>query len=170
MIADKSFSVRIYLQDGHAGGVKIVARSKWSGRAMVIPRASLPTEITRDELNIPGVYVLVGPVDHQGRQTIHIGAADPVSSGLIKHERDKNFWTWTVVCTAKDNALTHDHVRYIAARLVQQAGKNVKVTIDNHDCTEIPLLDESEAASAETFLEHMLSVYPVLGLKAFECS
>ncbi len=169
MVADKSFSVRIYLQDGHAEGVKIVARSKWSGRALVIPRAALATEIDRVELKAPGVYILIGAADHQGRQTVHIGAADPVAGDLAQHA-DKSFWSWLNVCAAKDQALTHDHIRYIAARLIQLAGQNDRVTLDNHDRPEIPLLDASETAYAEAFLAHMLSVYPVLGLKVFESS
>lgn len=170
MVADKSFSVRIYLQDGHAEGVKIVARSKWSGRALVIPRASLGAEIDRVELKTLGVYILIGAADHQGRQTLHIGAADPVAGDLAQHAADKSFWSWLIVCAAKDQALTHDHIRYIAARLIQLAGKNDRVTLDNRDRPEIPLLDASETAYAEAFLAHMLSVYPVLGLRAFESS
>lgn len=170
MVADKSFSVRIYLQDGHAEGVRIVARSKWSGRALVIPRESLATEINRDELQTPGIYILIGPADSRGRQTIYVGAADPVSADLAQHAADKNFWSWLIICAAKDGALTHDHIRYIAARLIQLAGKNDTAILDNHESPEILLLDESATAYADDFMEHMLSIYPVLGLRCFESS
>jgi hypothetical protein len=103
-------------------------------------------------------------------QTIYVGAADPVSTDLARHAAGKSFWTWVIVCAAKDNALTHDHIRYIEARLIQLAEENAKVTLDNPGHAEIPLLDEAEAAYAEAFLRHMLSVYPVLGLRAFEAA
>ena len=106
----ESFSVRVYLQDGHVDGVKIIARSKWSGRALVIPRNSLPEEIGRAELNAPGVYVLIGPADPQGRGILYIGAADPISSDLEAHACHKSFWTWMIVCSSKHDSLTQAYI------------------------------------------------------------
>ena len=164
----ESFSVRIYLQDGHVDGVKIVARSKWSGRALVIPRSSMPEEINRDELNAPGVYILIGPSDQQGRETIYIGAADPISANMEKHLSNKNFWTWTIVCSSKHNSLTQAHIEYIKARLIKLAQEAGKATLDNQEIPDLPLLDDLDVEYAETFLGHSLSIYPVFGLRAFE--
>ena len=164
----ESFSVRIYLQDGHVDGVKVVARSKWSGRALVIPRSSMPEEINRDELNAPGVYILIGPSDQQGRETIYIGAADPISADMEKHLRNKNFWTWTIVCSSKHNSLTQAHIEYIKARLIKLAQEAGKATLDNQEIPDLPLLDDLDVEYAETFLGHSLSIYPVFGLRAFE--
>ena len=164
----ESFSVRIYLQDGQVDGVKVVARSKWSGRALVIPRSSMPTEIDRVELNAPGIYVLIGPSDQQGRETIYIGAADPISADLAKHLSDKSFWTWTIVCSSKHDSLTQEHIEYIKARLIKLAQEADKATLNNQGIPDLPLLDDVETDYAETFLGHMLSIYPVLGLRAFE--
>ena len=167
MVADKSFSVRIYLQDGHIDGVKIVARSKWSGRALVIPRSSLPEEINRDELNAPGVYILIGPADQQGRETIYIGAADPISADLKTHAEHKSFWTWTIVCSSKHDSLTQAHIEYIKSRLIKLAQETGRATLDSQVNPELPPLDDVEADYADTFLGHALSIYPVLGLRAF---
>ena len=164
----ESFSVRIFLQDGHIDGVKVVARSKWSGRALVIPRSSLPEEIKRDELNAPGVYVLIGPSDQQGRQTICIGAADPISADLEKHVNNKSFWTWTIVCASKHDSLTQAHIEYIMVRLIQLAKENGTATLVNQETPDLPLLVDVDVDYAETFLGHSLSIYPVLGLRAFE--
>ena len=164
----ESFSVRIYLQDGHVDGVKVVARSKWSGRALVIPRSSLPEEINRDELNAPGVYVLIGPADQQGRETIYIGASDPISADLSRHAVDKSFWSWTIVCSSKHDSLTQTHIEHLKARLIKLSQETGKATLDNKETPELPLLDDVEADYAEKFLGHMLSIYPTLGLRAFE--
>ena len=164
----ESFSVRIYLQDGHIDGVKVVARSKWSGRALVIPRSSMPEEINRDELNAPGVYVLIGPADQQGRETIYIGAEDPISAELEKHVSNKSFWTWTIVCSSKHDSLTQAHIEYIKARLIKLAQETDNANLDNHETPVLPLLDDADVDYAETFLGHSLSIYPVLGLRAFE--
>ena len=164
----ESFSVRIYLQDGHVDGVKVVARSKWSGRALVIPRSSLPAEINRDELNAPGVYILIGPADQQGRETIYVGASDPISADLTRHATDKSFWGWTIVCSSKHDSLTQAHIEYIKARLIKLAKETGKATLDNQETPVFPPLDSVETDYAETFLGHMLSIYPTLGLRAFE--
>ncbi len=167
-MSSESFSVRIYLQDGHVDGVKVVARSKWSGRALVIPRSSLSKEINRDELNAPGVYVLIGSADQQGRETVYIGASDPVSANLTRHAADKSFWSWTIVCSSKHDSLTQTHIEYINARLIKLVQETGKATLDNQEPPELPPLDDVETDYAETFLGHMLSIYPVLGLRAFE--
>jgi hypothetical protein len=164
----ESFSVRIYLQDGHVDGVKVVARSKWSGRALVIPRSSLPEEINRDELNAPGVYVLIGPAAQQGREAIYLGASDPISADLTRHAAGKSFWSWTIVCSSKHDSLTQAHIEYIKARLIKLAQEAGKATLDNQETPDLPLLDDVAVDYAETFLGHMLSIYPVLGLRAFE--
>ena len=164
----ESFSVRIYLQDGHVDGVKVVARSKWSGRALVIPRSSLPEEINRDELNAPGVYVLIGPAAQQGREAIYIGASDPISADLTRHAADKSFWSWTIVCSSKHDSLTQAHIEYIKARLIKLAQETGNATLDNQEVPELPLLDDVAVDYAETFLGHMSSIYPTLGLRAFE--
>lgn len=163
----KSFSVRIYLQDGSADGVKVVARSKWSGRALVIPRSSLPDEIGRDELNAPGVYILIGAAD-EGSQSIYIGAANPISQHLEAHDLNKDFWTWTIVCSSKENSLNESHIRYLEARLLQLAQEADKAYLHNQNTPEIPELDEAESTYSESFLGHILSLYPVLGLRAFD--
>jgi hypothetical protein len=164
----ESFSVRIYLQDGSVDGVKIVARSKWSGRALVIPRSSLSTEISRDELNAPGVYVLVGPDDQKCRETIYVGAMDPISKDLEEHSRDKSFWTWAIICSSKHDSLTQAHIEYIKSRLISLAKETGKANLENQEVPELPSVDDVEENYAETFLGHMLSIYPVLGLRAFE--
>jgi hypothetical protein len=167
-MSSESFSVRIYLQDGHVDGVKVVARSKWSGRALVIPRSSLPEEINRDELNAPGIYVLIGPADQQGRETIYIGASDPISADLTRHAADKRFWTWTIVCSSKHDNLTQAHIEYIKSRLIKLAQEGVKATLKNQEIPDLPPLDDVAVDYAEKFLGHMLSIYPVLGLRAMD--
>jgi hypothetical protein len=125
-------------------------------------------EIGRDELNAPGVYILIGPSDQQGRETIYIGAADPISADLEKHLNDKSFWRWTIICSSKHDSLTPTHIEYIKARLIKLAQEAGTATLDNQKALKLPPLDDVEADYAETFLGHMLSIYPVLGLRAFE--
>jgi len=164
----KSFSVRIYCQDGHADGVKLIAKSKWPGRALVIPRTSLPDEINRAELNAPGVYVLVGSSAGVVLPTIYVGAADPVRSDLEQHYSRKDFWGWCIVFAAKDHSLGLAHVQYLQTRLMALAQKTKRVNFDDFHDLNLPEFSATELVDLESFLDHMLTICPLFGLYAFE--
>lgn len=166
-MSPKSFAVRIFLQDGTADGVKIIARSKWSGRGMVIPRSALPAEQSREELAAPGVYLLVGPAAAGELPILLIGAADPVAERLEREAAAQEFWTSAIVFTSKKAQLNLSQLRYIAARLLQLARQAKRARLANPDQPPPPTLAAAEQADAEAFLEHMLGIVPLLGLTAF---
>ena len=169
-MSPKSFAVRIFLQDGTADGVKIIAKSKWSGRGMVIPRASLAGEKDREELAAPGVYVLVGPAAAGELPTLLIEPADPVGARLEREATDQDFWSSAIIFTSKKAPLGQSHIHYIAARLVQLAGQAKRSRLANRTQPPLPTLAAADQSDAEAFLAHMLSIYPLLGLTAFEAS
>ena len=164
----KSFSVRIFCQDGHADGVKIIAKSKWPGRGLVIPRPSLAEEINRVELNAPGVYILVGPSAEGDLPTIYVGAGDPVCHYLGQHDSQKDFWSWVVVFASKHDSLNQSHIQYLQSRLMHLALEAKRANFDKLDSFELPELSATELADTELFLDHILTICPLLGLYAFE--
>lgn len=164
----KSFSIRIYCQDGHADGVKIIAKSKWPGRALVIPRTSLQTEINRAELNAPAVYVLVGPSTGGDLPTIYIGAADPVCGDLEQHNARKDSWAWCIVFASKDNSMNLAHFQYLLSCLLILAQQAQRANIESFDDLNLPEFSEKELLDLELFLDHILTICPLFGLYAFE--
>lgn len=164
-MAGKSFSVRIFFQDGHADGVLVLAKSKWSGRCLVIPRASLAAEKKRPELNAPGLYILVDP---SNLTSVYIGKADPLWRDLQRHDAQKNFWERAIVFTSKDGSLNWTQIQYLASRLVKRAKESQNAHLDNVATAEFPELSEAELLDAEAFFAQMLSLLPLLGLRVFE--
>lgn len=162
------FSVRIFLQDGHADGVKIIAKSKWPGRALVIPRTSLAAEVMRPELMMPGVYILVGPMLENNLQAISICSAERVCHALEDEERQRSFWSWVVVFASKDNGLTLAQVQYFESRLIRLALEGNRAHLDRLNCSTPPALNETERTEAESFLEHILGLCPLIGLTVFD--
>ncbi len=162
----KSFSVRIYLQDGHASGVKIVSKSKWAGRGLVIPRAAWDREKERDELRAPGVCVLLGE-DAAGRPTLSVGASALIGSQLAEPAAGHASWSSAIIFTCKEDSLDVDRAGYLAARLLRLAEETGRVILCNPPSYRLPELSATEADDAETFLSHMLSLYPLLGVTAF---
>jgi len=160
----KPFSVRIFLQDGDAHGVRIVSRSKWSGRGLVIPRTSFAAEHDRVELKAPGVYLLTETDAGSDRPTLYIGAADPVCDGLARHVTDDQFWSMAIIFTCKENSLDSAQFQSIAASLLQLARSADKAEIGSKRRDPPPQL----STAAENFLDHMLGLYPLLGVTALE--
>ena len=166
----KSFSIRIFLPDGTADGVKIISKSKWTGRGMIIPRALFAEEKQREELNAPGVYVLIGLPGEDDLSTITIGSADPICDRLEQHDAETDFWSWTMVFTSKKDKLNRAQIGYLEARLLQLAREAKNSHLNNPDNPRLPALTDAEQEEAELFLDHMLSICPLLGLTAFESS
>ena len=47
----RGFSVNVYLPSGDPEGLKVVEKTNWTGRGLVIPRAMFGESKTREELN-----------------------------------------------------------------------------------------------------------------------
>ena len=57
----RGFSVNVFLPTGDPQGLKVVEKSNWTGRGLVIPKAIFGASRQREELSRTGVYLLVGP-------------------------------------------------------------------------------------------------------------
>ena len=164
----KSFSVRIYLQDGHADGVKVVSKSKWAGRCLVIPRSSLSHEKDRQELKAAGVFLLFSHCAARENQTLFIHAADPVGAQLGEVLNQADSWSDAMTFTCKEDSLSLAQYRYIAKRLFALANNSTKAQLSDTDTPRYKSLPEHDIDAAEIFLAHILSLCPLLGLVAFE--
>lgn len=168
MTPSRPFSIRMFLPDGTADGVRVLTKSNWVGVGIVCPRALLPEAKNREEFGRPGVYVLVGPAEEGDLPTIYVGQGDVVRPRLEAHFKAKDFWTWAVFFTASDGSLTSAHVRHLEARLVERAREAKRAHLDNGNIPGLPALSEADRADAEGFLADLLSILPLVGLTAFE--
>jgi hypothetical protein len=164
----RPFSIRIYLPDGDPDGAKVIDKSHWTGRGITFSRPIFPVVKIRDEFQLPGVYVLVGPSDDGDMPKIYIGEGDPVKPRLDSHYANKDFWTWATFFTTKDGTLNKAHIQHLESRLIGLATEAKKAHLDNQNNPSKPALSEAELADAESFLEDMLSIFPLLGLSVFE--
>jgi len=132
-------------------------------------RGKYPENRDREEFGRPGVYVLVGPSQSDtGHQAIYIGRADVARECLDSDLRSKDFWTHLVLFASKDTDVNKAHVSYLEARLIEIAQRAKQADMMNGNDPPIMSLSETDRADAESFLEDMLLVYPVLGISAFE--
>jgi hypothetical protein len=164
----RPFSVRIFVPDGNAAGLRLVEKSHWTGFGLVFPRAVFPTIRDRRELGRAGVYILLGPSEADGLPTVYIGQGDPVRLRLGHHHANRDGWTWAIAFTSKDRWLNSAHAQYVEARLVRRAREARRARLDNQAMPREPALAEAERVDAEGFMMDMLSVLPLLGLTVFE--
>lgn len=165
-------SIRIFLVDGSASGLRTAELGLSTIKALVVPRASLAAAAKRSELSRTGVYVLVGPdTERPGTRKIYVGEGDTILTRLTAHNRDidKDFWTEAVVLVSKDEALTKGHVRFLEARLIKLATDAKRSTVTNgtapSDQGRLPEADEVEMTE---FIDQARLLLGSLGYDVFE--
>lgn len=163
----RGFSIRIFLPDGSADGLKIVEKSNWNGRGVVCPRSLLPESKRRDEFTRTGVYILIGLSESGDTPMIYIGQGDPVRPRLESHYAKKDFWTSVVFFVSKDENLNKAHIGYLESKLIALAKEINRATLDNQNAPELPSMSEMDIADAEGFLDEILLCLPVLGVNFF---
>ncbi|MES1924005.1 GIY-YIG nuclease family protein [Salinisphaera sp. T31B1] len=167
MTQPRPTSIRIFLADGTPDGLRVVEKSNWTGRAVVVSRSEIGRALARDELRQPGVYVLTGPAE-DGASRLYVGEADVLGERIRQHVAGKEFWTRAVAFTSTNEGLNKAHVRYLESRLIELAKRANQWAVENGTAPAVPPLSEADRADAEWFLDEMLVIFPVLGIDAFE--
>lgn len=167
-MSSRGFSINIFLPNGDPEGFRIISKSHWTGKGLVIPRPLFVEWKKYPDLKAAGVYVLVGSNEDRELPTIYIGEGDPVLARLEDHYGKKDFWTWLVVFVSSDRTINKAHIEYIEARLIELAKEAKRCILDNQNNPTLSVLHEAQKADAESFLADMLSIYPLLGLQVFE--
>jgi len=164
----RPFFIRVLVPTGDPDGLRIVEKSNWPGVGVVFNRTNYKEAVGRSEFEKTGVYVLIGTSDDSILPTIYVGEGDPVKNRLNQHYGKKDFWDWAVFFVAKDDSLNKAHVQHLEAELLRLATEAKQCKLDNGQGAVIPTLSEAELALAESFLQDMLSIFPLLGLGIFE--
>jgi len=164
----RGFSVNVFIPSGDPDGIKVVEKSNWTGRGLVVPRAIYSESRGRDELGRTGVYLLVGPSEVSTLPMLYVGEGDPVKDRLDKHAKEKDFWTHAVVFTSKDTNLNKAHVQRFESRLIELADRAKLSMRHNKNAPTHPSLSEAEEAFAENFLDDILLCLPIMGYSLFE--
>ncbi|WP_432737401.1 GIY-YIG nuclease family protein [Maridesulfovibrio sp. FT414] len=161
------FSFKIFLPDGTVDGLRIIGKSHWTGKGIVFNRSNYKEASKREEFQKTGVYILVGDAEDGTLPTIYIGEGEPVIRRLNSHYADKDFWNWGVFFVSTDNSLNKAHVKNLESQLIELATKAKRAKLDNSVGSQAPTLSEWEQADVDSFLDDMLSIFPLLGLSAF---
>lgn len=155
------FTIEIFSTTGDPQGVRIIQKSNWSGVGVVFPRESIAEVIKEDHAKRPGVYILVGDL---AEETVYIGEADPVATRLKQHlQKD---WTWGVFFV-DSHGLGKTEVQFLESELVRIAQENDSSILMNKNVPSKPNMSRQSQAAATVFLNEMLLILPMIGIRAF---
>ena len=160
-----SATIKLFLPRGDAKSLRTAEISNWTGKAVAAPRTELNELLAREELDKAGVYILIGNDPLTNASRAYIGEAEVIRERLNQH-KTKELWVSAIVFVSKDENLTKAHVRYLESRLLAEATKVNRFTLEQNQAggSKLP---ESDREDMEVFLEKMQQVVPVLGIEAF---
>jgi hypothetical protein len=160
-----SATIKLFLPRGDAKSLRTAEISNWTGKAVAAPRTEIDELLQREELDKSGVYILSGSDPLSGSPRAYIGEAEVIRQRLLAHTT-KEFWITAIVFISKDENLTKAHVRYLEGRLISEAIKVGRFTLENSQSggSKLP---ESDREDMEVFLSRIRQLLPVLGSEIF---
>lgn len=161
-------SIRVYLADGIATGIKHAEIVNWTGQAISCPRKRVNELKEWPESKSPGVYFLLGEDPERNIPMVYIGESENVYDRLTSHTAKKEFWREVVFFTNKDENLTKAHIRYLESRLVQHANKVGRSQIENGNAPQLPTIPRSDRDAMEEFMDNIQVLMGVLGHRFLE--
>ena len=158
-------SLELYFIEGKPDGMLTAEVFNWTGHVLMTPRTRISAALARKEAKFTGVYILLGELD--GEPTAYIGEGEDISDRIRNHDTRKDWWTSAVLVTTAANNLNKAHVKYLEARLVEEARSARRVTLDNANTPPRPGLTEAAQSNMETFLSYVFMVLPALRVDLF---
>lgn len=156
-----SATIKLFLPRGDAKSLRTAEISNWTGKAVAAPRTELDELLAREELDKAGVYILIGNDPLTNAPRAYIGEAEVIRDRLKQH-KTKEFWFSAIVFVSKDENLTKAHVRYLESRLLGEAAKVNRFTLEQNQASGSKL-PESDREDMEVFLARIRQLLPVLG-------
>ncbi|MBP6822156.1 MAG: GIY-YIG nuclease family protein [Acidobacteria bacterium] len=154
-------TIKMFLPDGDAKGLRIAEIMNWTGKAVAAPRTDLDALFQREETKQTGIYILTGINPDSGKAEAYIGEAEVIRDRLKQHQ-GREFWNNVFLFVSKDENLTKSHVKYLEGRLIEQANSAGRTALTNSKNSGAKL-PESDRADMEAFLERIHQLLPVLG-------
>jgi Domain of unknown function (DUF4357) len=151
-------TIKLFLPNGEAQSLRVAEISNWNGKAIAAPRTELNVFLKREELDKPGVYLLLGA--DAAKPFAYIGEAEVVRDRLRQHNGKD--WVQALVFVSQGENLTKAHTRYLEGRLIAEASKAGRYAVTNAVASGAKL-PESDRQDMEVFLARMRQLLPVLG-------
>lgn len=161
----KGRSLELYFIDGRPDGMLTAEVFNWTGHVLMTPRIQISAALSRKEAQFTGVYLLLGEQD--GDPKAYIGEGEDIGDRIRNHDSKKDWWSFAVLVTSAANNLNKAHVKYLEARLIEEARAIKHTSLENGTAPARPSLSESSQANMETFLDYLMMVFGALQIEMF---
>lgn len=154
-------TVKIFLVNGDAAGLRTAEIYGWTGKAVAGPRSQLEAVLDRDEAAGPGVYFLTGVNPETGKDRVYIGEAERIRA-RIKLHLERDFWKSLVFFVSHDENFTKAHIKYLEGKVINKARDVARYEVENCNAsgTKLP---EAEAAYMDDYFQKIEQLLPLLG-------
>jgi hypothetical protein len=125
----KGRSLELFFIDGKPDGMLTADVFNWTGHVFMTPRTQLSEALKRREACYTGVYLLFGEQD--GDPLMYVGEGEDISERIRNHDAKKDWWTSAIFISSAANTLNKAHVKYLEARLIEEARRVGKITLEN---------------------------------------
>lgn len=161
-------SVRIFLPDATAAGIRHVEIVNRTGQAVACPRTRLNELKQWPETAKPGVYILFEARLGDAKPLAYIGESENVAERLLEHDKSKDFWNEVVIFTNKDENLTKSHIKYLESRLEALAHVADRYVLQNAQTPTLSSLPRAERDAMDELTEDIRLVLGTLGYPVLE--
>lgn len=161
-------TVKLFLADGTAAGIRHAEITNWTGQAIAAPRTRYSELKEWEETLRPGVYFLFGYSDDTGAPVVYVGESENVWLRLGDHVKQKDFWKECVIFTSKDLNLTKAHVKYLESKIIGIADDIGRFNVDNTGRPSKPSLPKSDVAAMEEYVDLIRITLAALGFSVLE--
>lgn len=161
-------SIRVYLADASAAGIRYAEVVNWTGQAVACPRSRLGELPSWPEASKPGVYLLFEARLGDSKPLAYIGESENVAERLTSHDRSKDFWNEVVIFTSKDENLTKAHVKFLESMLVALAKTADRYELENGNTPPQAGLPRADRDAMAEFTENIRMVLGTLGYPVLE--
>lgn len=158
-------SLELYFIDDRPDGMLTAEVFNWTGHVLCSPRTRLADALKRREASQTGVYILTG--ERNGEPLAYIGESENISDRIRSHDANKEWWSRVVFISTSADVLNKAHAKYLEARLVENARKVNRITLENGNTPPRSSLSEAGQANMEAFLDQLLMVLPAIGVDFF---
>lgn len=164
-VRESGRSLELYFINGRPDGMLTAEVFNWTGHVLVAPRTQITEALRREEAAYTGVYLLLGERD--GAPLAYIGEGEIIADRIRLHDSKRDWWTKAVLITTSANNLNKAHVKYLEARLIEEARDVGRIPLANDTTPSRPGLSEAAIANMEGFLGYLSIVLPAIGVDLF---
>jgi hypothetical protein len=172
-------NLKMEFVDNSADGLRLVTQDNWSGECLICSRTALPkrSEVSSKLLDVPGVYLLVGPPKARTdgspirEAQLYVGQADSVADRLETHlkSEEKKWWnTAVVIRRIEKNPLNLTNCKFLESSLCSLAIACTRCDFNNKVAPQLPsAMSKGEQSSMDDFLQKTLITLTALGWDFF---